>query len=175
MNLQIDPKDPQVDALVKTVTRAINQRMFDENFAVVESQIEESLFLEILEYGGWGMGEARLVPRSWELDSYFPFELIVYPQYKVSTGHRIDLALIYKIQAGQTVLVAVECDGHDFHEKTKQQAARDKKRDRDLQKLGWRVLRFTGSEIHRDAKGCCDEIDAVLKTAFEEVAREFFR
>lgn len=43
--------------------------------------------------------------------------------------------------------VAVECDGHDFHEKTKDQAAKDKKRDREFQKLGYVILRYTGSEI----------------------------
>ena len=50
--------------------------------------------------------------------------------------------------------IGVECDGHDFHEKTKEQAARDKKRDRDLQALGYRVLRFSGSEIYRDVNAC---------------------
>jgi hypothetical protein len=51
----------------------------------------------------------------------------------------------------------VECDGHDFHEKTKQQAIRDKRRDRILQSLGYRVFRFTGSEIHNDAIACAVE------------------
>ena len=46
-------------------------------------------------------------------------------------------------------LIAVECDGHEFHEKTKQQAARDKARDRD---------RFTGSEIWKDPGACADEV-----------------
>ena len=43
--------------------------------------------------------------------------------------------------------VVIECDGHDFHERTKQQAAHDKKRDRYLQKEGYAVLHYTGSEI----------------------------
>ena len=50
--------------------------------------------------------------------------------------------------------IVVECDGHDFHEKTKEQAIYDKKRDRDLQSLGFRVYRFTGSEIWR-TDGIC--------------------
>ncbi len=54
--------------------------------------------------------------------------------------------------------VVVECDGHDFHEKTKEQAARDKKRDRDMQLEGWGVLRFTGAEIFRNAPACAMEI-----------------
>lgn len=55
--------------------------------------------------------------------------------------------------------LVIECDGHDFHERTKEQAARDRKRDRDLQALGVPILRFTGSEIFRDVDGCIDQID----------------
>lgn len=32
--------------------------------------------------------------------------------------------------------VVVECDGHEFHERTKAQAARDRERDRGLQGIG---------------------------------------
>lgn len=50
--------------------------------------------------------------------------------------------------------IIVECDGHDFHEKTKEQAQHDKKRDRELQRLGYKVYRFTGSEIFRTCGAC---------------------
>jgi very-short-patch-repair endonuclease len=56
------------------------------------------------------------------------------------------------------VAFAVECDGHNFHDKTKEQAARDKKRDRQIQALNVPILRFTGSEIYRDAIGVINEI-----------------
>lgn len=56
--------------------------------------------------------------------------------------YRVDLVL-----SGDGFKVAIECDGHDFHEKTKHQAARDKFRDRFLTASGYTVLRFTGSEI----------------------------
>lgn len=46
--------------------------------------------------------------------------------------------------------VVVEIDGHDWHERTKEQAARDKERDRNLQIEGYRTLRFTGSEVNRE-------------------------
>jgi len=59
--------------------------------------------------------------------------------------------------------IVVECDGHDFHEKTREQAARDKKRDRELQIAGWKVLRFTGSEIHRGAENCARDVARALK------------
>jgi very-short-patch-repair endonuclease len=54
--------------------------------------------------------------------------------------------------------LAVECDGHDFHERTKEQAQRDKSRDRALALDGWTVMRFTGSEIWRNARGCASQV-----------------
>ncbi len=59
-------------------------------------------------------------------------------------------------------LFAIECDGHDFHEKTKEQARRDKSRDRHLLKSGVHVVHFTGSEIWHDAGGCVSEVGAIM-------------
>lgn len=44
--------------------------------------------------------------------------------------------------------VVFEADGHDFHEKTKEQAKHDKERDRFMQSKGVSVYRFTGSEVY---------------------------
>lgn len=53
--------------------------------------------------------------------------------------------------------VIVECDGHEFHERTKHQAQRDRSRDRELQRSGYRVFRFTGSELFKDPFACAKE------------------
>lgn len=53
--------------------------------------------------------------------------------------------------------LAVECDGHDYHERTKLQAARDKARDRAILEAGYQVMRFTGSEIYADAMSCATQ------------------
>jgi hypothetical protein len=78
--------------------------------------------------------------------------LVAAPVQTREAKYRLDLALLYKPAPGplEPVWIDVECDGHDFHERTRQQAERDKARDRDLQALGWVVARFTGSEIVRD-------------------------
>ncbi len=68
----------------------------------------------------------------------------------------------------EATLIAVECDGHEFHEKTKKQAARDKSRDRELMALGIRVLRFTGSEIWRDPGACADQAVGMLVDEFAD-------
>lgn len=76
------------------------------------------------------------------------------PQYVVPP-YRVDFMLE---GTGKTKGVAIECDGHDFHERTKEQAEKDRSRDRDLTLQGYQVLRFTGSEIYRDAWKCAGQI-----------------
>ncbi|MEL6754977.1 MAG: DUF559 domain-containing protein [Pseudomonadota bacterium] len=83
--------------------------------------------------------------------------LYLIPQLRVDP-YRIDIALYHKHFDGRELALAIECDGHDFHEKTKEQAARDKRRDRYLSSLGWTTLRFTGSEIHNNVSECALEI-----------------
>ena len=75
-------------------------------------------------------------------------------------GYRVDFT-ISRIYGDDVVDIVVECDGHDFHEKTKEQAARDKRRDRDLAAEGWTVLRFTGSELWADPFACVQDVVAV--------------
>lgn len=59
----------------------------------------------------------------------------------------VDFIFTVKCDGTAPVLV-VECDGHDFHERTKAQARRDRSRDRRLQAAHYMIFRFTGSEIH---------------------------
>ncbi len=75
-------------------------------------------------------------------------------QVETSAGNfRLDFAL--EISGKK---VAIECDGHEFHERTKEQATRDKARDRALTAEGWRILRFTGSEIWKAPELCAAEV-----------------
>lgn len=78
--------------------------------------------------------------------------------------YRIDFAFFEK--DGPTLL-AVELDGHDFHERTKEQAARDKKRDRDISAAGWRTLRFTGSEVYQDPAKCLNEVWQIVYKLYQ--------
>lgn len=69
------------------------------------------------------------------------------------------------------VSVVVEADGHDFHERTKKQAAHDRKRDREIQQMGLKVFRFTGSEIFRDSASCAKFIHGAIADAVNGVLR----
>jgi very-short-patch-repair endonuclease len=80
----------------------------------------------------------------------------IYPQCLISP-YRVDFLLVLK-DGEDFRAIAVECDGHDFHEKTREQVARDKKRDRALLSLGVPVFRFSGSEIWARNHGLLAEI-----------------
>jgi very-short-patch-repair endonuclease len=67
--------------------------------------------------------------------------------------------------------IAVECDGHDFHERTKEQARRDRARDRFLTAEGYRVLRFTGSEIVKDPWECARQVFELADRFFYDELR----
>lgn len=51
----------------------------------------------------------------------------------------------------------VETDGQNYHASVEQRT-HDAARDRFLSAQGWRVLRFTGTEIKRNVSGCVNEI-----------------
>lgn len=54
--------------------------------------------------------------------------------------------------------IVIECDGHDFHERTKEQARHDRSRDRAMTEAGWLVMRFTGSEIWSNPFACAEQV-----------------
>lgn len=81
------------------------------------------------------------------------FVIMVEPQRWIN-HYRVDFIISYSY-FGMTKRIVVECDGHEFHEKTKLQAWRDKKRDR---QIPHKIYRFTGAEIHACAEVCAREI-----------------
>ncbi len=84
------------------------------------------------------------------------------PQIEIGF-YRVNFALIEK-------KIAIEIDGHEYH-KTREQRTYDAQRERYLQLNGWRVIRFTGSEVSRNPTGCIDEV-AKLINVFETSSEE---
>lgn len=74
------------------------------------------------------------------------------PQTQVRCGkYRIDLAL-------PSYNLALECDGKAYHSAPSQKA-RDRRRDAYLTEHGWKVLRFSGSQINGNLKGVLKRIE----------------
>lgn len=86
--------------------------------------------------------------------------VIIVPQYPI--GKFLTDFAIFVGDAEGFGKIAIECDGHDFHEKTKEQVARDKSRDRFFASKGWKLLRFSGSEIYKDPTKVADEVMAFV-------------
>ena len=93
------------------------------------------------------------------LVGYGPLGLLLRELPVVDGRYRVDFAVV---DPSAGTFVAIECDGYEFHERTKEQVQRDKARDRALTAAGWRVLRFTGSEVWSDPAACVREIVAML-------------
>lgn len=103
--------------------------------------------------------------------------IIIEPQAEIN-GHHVDFVVTLEIiqpdikgtlrkpsARSVTQSIVIECDGHEFHERTKEQARRDKRRDRDIQESGYPVFRFTGSEVYSDPFACAKQVIRRVESA----------
>lgn len=134
--------------------------VFDEVSAFCESPIEAALGAAILL--GMRMTSERIDLITQDNEQSATSDIVLIPQYKWR-NYRVDFALKYDGR-----LVFIECDGHDYHERTKEQAARDRSRDREMILAGITVLRFTGTEIYNDPAAC--SIQALTAAIVREAA-----
>lgn len=51
----------------------------------------------------------------------------------------------------------IECDGYEFHQKTRQQVQKDNEREYDLKMAGYEILRFSGSQIYNEPLKCAED------------------
>ncbi len=80
------------------------------------------------------------------------FRLI--PQYRIQIFQRIYFVDFYE----PNYHIAVELDGYMYHEATRQQTLRDKKRERDLTKHNIKVFRFTATEVTDNPVECLKQV-----------------
>ena len=85
------------------------------------------------------------------------------PQKRVSTdAGDFSIDFVVKRHGNSALPLAIELDGHDFHEKTKAQASWDRRRERSIVRSGYLVVRFTGHEIFQDAEKCVKEVSELI-------------
>jgi very-short-patch-repair endonuclease len=92
--------------------------------------------------------------KQWPSESY---DAIVMSQ-ALFNGYKLDFTITSALLPD--FALCVELDGHDWHERTKQQASQDRARDRELLALGLPTMRFTGADVFRDANACAREVHA---------------
>lgn len=156
------------EAVAPYVARALGLHQLDAVMACCDSEIERVmvgvLLAEWIDVAGrvvvhcgedsWGFGH-----RADGSGRYTRIDL----QMPIGT-YRADLVLRFVEPDGSFAAdrLVIECDGHDYHERTKEQAAHDRRRDRDLQREGYMVLRFTGSQIWQAPVACANEVYATV-------------
>jgi hypothetical protein len=99
----------------------------------------------------------------------------IIPQLEYEVIGRVDFAIFIPGLTHNVPLVVIECDGHQFHERTVQQASKDRKRDRELQKYGIPSLRFTGTDIVRTSVELAEEVADFLDLHAAEKERRAFQ
>jgi very-short-patch-repair endonuclease len=127
------------NSTLKTKNKHIENQHSGYKILISESPIETKLLKEVI-----------------NLKDTYDFEIDTQVDFSVNgRNYRAEIFIEFKNPKRK---ILVECDGHDFHEKTKEQVQKDKQRDRDFLSAGIITLRFTGSEIWKNAKGCASEI-----------------
>lgn len=85
-----------------------------------------------------------------------PSQIYIAAQVQIGK-RRVDFALFAHDGLRWRRLI-IECDGHDFHERTKEQAGADRAFDRFVQGRGEQIYRFTGSQIFNSPMSCANDI-----------------
>lgn len=153
----------------RALTRVIDSLSFD----LCESPIEQLMLCALAANTQWcASGTCLLLNKIEQIPDYYAkrddLEKHTLLANQVVVGkYRADFCVAVSRVKAAPMIAIVECDGHDFHEKTKHQAARDKARDRFMQTSGYPVLRFSGSEIWRDASSCALQVIDFLDKAYQ--------
>lgn len=101
--------------------------------------------------------------KNYDYDCRFGVEL--YPQYRISVNNKnycvdflFDSELLEDCEKEiKPYKLVIECDGHNYHQKNKQQVANDNERDYNLKSAGYDVLHFSGSQIYKNPLGCAEQ------------------
>lgn len=113
------------------------------------------------------IGHGEIMPPWFSAQGYVaPAETVcmLIPQAEI-LEYRVDFLIVARGWRAGLDATVIEVDGHIWHEKTKAQARHDKQRDRRMTKAGYRLLRYTGTEIHWDVQSCADEIWTTIAAA----------
>lgn len=113
---------------------------------------------------GWEFDGQQLVVQEWDETGNSP--VVQIQPSKMLVGFRIALAIRVRGPNKKTLRMAVQCDGHDFHDMSPEQAKQEKKFEKALTVGRYQLVRFTGEEISNDPAKCAakiaTEIDAFI-------------
>jgi len=128
--------------------------------------------------GAFRWGDPFLNDIVWEANKeYIDFVNAVHlvPQAVLTLSGRTirpDLAMWFP--ADDSVRLLIECDGYQFHS-GRDKFKSDRARDRELLELGYRVLRYSGSEIMEDPVTLAKSVTDLLRTLSIPVRPNLYR
>jgi very-short-patch-repair endonuclease len=127
----------------------------------IEFILDLAIFKKLDEQPGWkcwvySVDEYRQVVV--EQTDTEPALFALVPQLPINEVGDVDLGVFIPSISKRRPVVIVECDGHEFHERTPEQASNDRRRDRRLQRYRIPPLRFTGTDIVRASEEYAREI-----------------
>lgn len=101
-----------------------------------------------------------------EKNTYFVDFLYIFSTF-YENNHGLKEEIVYEL--------VVECDGHDFHQKTKKQVEHDNERELEIQMSGYDVVRFSGSQIYNNPFKCADDALSFGLKKFVEKIKQFHK
>jgi len=149
--------ETKVEKLLEKRSQDIKEEWKDEindKLSLCESPIEK-LFLIEFEY------QVKAEP----YEEYY----WIMPQYKIN-NYRVDFMIYYHYfskwmtkkneypEQNKSKSLIVELDSYLWHGSNPEQFANEKKRERELQKEGWNIMRFSGREIYRNVEKHVEEV-----------------
>ena len=153
--------DKKVEELLKEKKQNIAdiwESCVRENIKKCESPIEELFYIEWIYYNPFG-----------EEDMPGGYGYYIIPQFKINNKYRIDFLISYttseewwfkneREHPQKDKSIIIEIDSHLWHGSSPEQFTKEKERERELQKEGYKIIRFSGREIYRDVNKCVNEI-----------------
>lgn len=185
--------DTELDEVARAIARSANEKHPDSG-SPIECLLSAALYLLVTRGEIVGMMMPRMTPplsltqiMAWmsepveAMEASEPNQEFPAPESPDLHTHEYALLISREIRIGPYTVdflvtrtnrldpssakhFVVECDGHDYHERTKEQAARDRKRDRELQTRGIPILRYTGSEIWASPIGVARDLAKSINT-----------
>jgi hypothetical protein len=187
----MDRLPSDIDELFKSLVRSRRSQLDDElkliqqGLDICESPIEQMFLIGLIQYWWptYPKNEGNRLSFHSSLTNFISLDFVsevlvkIHPQQEIeldAKAFRVDFLLEVSgsrftpvstdcwQRDQQNLKIAVEIDGHQYHERTKEQAQRDKSRDRLFSKHGYIVLRYTGSEVYREVYRAVRELAEII-------------
>ncbi len=156
----------RLDAVLRAMYEGGLTVIMDNAESPIELQVGMSLYMGIFAHNPFTI----CVPPPWKFNgeqnqSQVALEYIAFweetkywlvPNCWVNEKIRCDFLICSPISPLKTALI-IECDGYKYHGDSSQ-FTKDKKRERELVKMGFPVLRFSGQEINANPIAVAQEI-----------------